>query len=175
MQVFMLIREVFSRKASIDWVLLLASSAIVFFGLVTMNAFTGDNLFFEKQLISFGVAIVAFFLATRVDTDMLKRTNVLVTLFIIVSTLLLVLFAVGHTAKGAQSWFKIGLFAFQPADAMKLLLVLILAKYFSRRHVEIANFRHIMVSGIYALIPFVLVLLQPDFGAVQRGPLSDGS
>ncbi|MFZ2303541.1 MAG: rod shape-determining protein RodA [Minisyncoccia bacterium] len=167
MRVFVLIREIFSRKASIDWVLLLASSAIVFFGLVTMNAYTGGNLFFEKQLISFCVAIIAFFLATQVDTDILKRTNVLVSLFIIVSMLLIVLFAVGHTAKGAQSWFKVGLFAFQPADAMKLLLVIILAKYFSRRHVEIAHFRHIIVSGIYALIPFVLVLLQPDFGSAM--------
>lgn len=167
MQVFMLIREVFSRKASIDWVLLLASCTIVFFGLVTMNAFTGENLFFEKQLISFAVAIVAFFLATQVDTDMLKRTNVLVTLFIVISALLLILFGIGHTAKGAQSWFKVGLFAFQPADAMKLLLVLMLAKYFSRRHVEIANFRHIIISGVYALIPFILVVLQPDFGSAM--------
>lgn len=167
MQVLSLIREVFSRKASTDWVILSASSAIVFFGLVTMNAFTGDNLFFEKQLISFGVAIIAFFLATMVDTDMLKRTNVLVTLFIIMSVLLIILFGIGHIAKGAQSWFKVGLFAFQPADAMKLLLVLMLAKYFSRRHVEIANFRHILVSGVYALIPFILVLLQPDFGSAM--------
>lgn len=167
MQVFTLIREVFSRKASIDWVLLLASFTIVFFGLVTMNAFTGENLFFEKQLISFMVAIGAFFLATQIDTDMLKRTNVLVTLFIIMSAMLLILFGVGHTAKGAQSWFKVGLFAFQPADAMKLLLVLMLAKYFSRRHVEIANFRHILVSGVYTLIPFILVLLQPDFGSAM--------
>lgn len=163
----MLIREVFSRKASIDWVLLSASFAIVFFGLVTMNAFTGENLFFEKQLVSFVVAIVAFFIATRVDTDMLKRTNVLVTLFIIMSVLLVVLFGLGHIAKGAQSWFKLGTFAFQPADAMKLLLILILAKYFSRRHVEIAHFRHIIVSGVYALIPFFLVLLQPDFGSAM--------
>ncbi|HAS85110.1 MAG TPA: rod shape-determining protein RodA [Candidatus Yonathbacteria bacterium] len=167
MQVFSLIREVFSRKASIDWVLLLACFAIVFFGLLTMNAFIGENLFFEKQLISFTVAIVAFFIATQVDTDMLKRTNVLVALFIIVSASLLILFSIGHTAKGAQSWFKIGLFAFQPADAMKLLLILILAKYFSRRHVEIAHFRHIIVSGAYALIPFFLVLLQPDFGSAM--------
>lgn len=167
MQVFMIIREVFSRKASIDWVLLLASFSIVFFGLVTMNAFTGENIFFQKQLISFGVAVLAFFLATQIDTDMLKRTNVLVTLFIIMSVLLLVLFGIGHTAKGAQSWFKIGLFAFQPADAMKLLLVLMLAKYFSRRHVEIANFRHILISGVYALIPFILVVLQPDFGSAM--------
>lgn len=167
MQGFRIVADIFSRKASIDWVLLLASVTIVFFGLVTMNAFVGENLFFEKQLISFAAAIGAFFLATRIDTDMLKRTNVLVTLFVIMSALLLILFGLGHVAKGAQSWFKLGLFAFQPADAMKLLLILILAKYFSRRHVEIADFRHIIVSGIYAFIPFVLILLQPDFGSAM--------
>ncbi len=167
MQVFALISEIFSRKASIDWVLLSATFAVVSFGLITMNAFVGTNLFFEKQLISFAVAIGSFFLATRVDTDMLKRTDVLVTLFILMSTLLIILFGLGHTAKGAQSWFKVGLFAFQPVDAMKLLLILILAKYFSRRHVEIAHFRHIIVSGVYALIPFLLVLLQPDFGSAM--------
>lgn len=167
MQVFTLIHEVFSRKVSIDWVLLLTASTVVLLGLITMNAFTGENLFFEKQIISFIVAIGAFFLATRVDTDILKRTNVLVALFAAMSVLLLVLFGLGHTAKGAQSWFKVGLFAFQPADAMKLLLIVILAKYFSRRHVEIAHFRHIIVSGVYALIPFLLVLLQPDFGSAM--------
>jgi len=167
MQVFTILREVFSRKTSIDWVLLSASVTIVLFGLITMNAFVGENLFFEKQLISFAVAIGAFFLATRIDTDILKRTDVLVALFVVMSVLLVILFGIGHTAKGAQSWFKIGLFAFQPADAMKLLLILILAKYFSRRHVEIAHFRHIIVSGVYALIPFILVLLQPDFGSAM--------
>ena len=41
---------------------------------------------------------------------------------------------------------------------------ILLAKYFSRRHVEIANIRHIIVSGVYAFILSVLVALQPDFG-----------
>lgn len=167
MQVFTLVRDIFSRKTSVDWMLLIPALLIVAAGLVTMNAFMGENLFFEKQLISLSVALVAFFLATRVDTDMLKRTNVLVILFIVVSGLLLVLFGLGHAAKGAQSWFKVGSFAFQPADAMKLLLVLILAKYFSRRHVEIAHFRHIIIAGVYAFIPFLLVLLQPDFGSAM--------
>ena len=48
---------------------------------------------------------------------------------------------------------------------MKLVLILLLAKYFSRRHVEIKNIKHLFVSGLYALIPFVLILLQPDFGS----------
>ena len=160
-----LVREVFSRKTSIDWVLLLSASAIVIFGLITMNAFVGQNMFFQKQLLSFAVALGAFFLATRVDTDVLKRTNVLVWLFSIIIFLLIILFAIGHISRGAQSWFRVGLFAFQPADAMKLILILVLSKYFLLRHVEIAHFRHIIVSGIYTMIPFVLVLLQPAFGS----------
>ena len=128
MQVFTLVRDVFSRKTSVDWMLLIPAILIAFAGLVTMNAFMGDNLFFEKQVISLSVALLAFFLATRVDTDMLKRTNVLVIFFIIISALLLVLFGIGHVAKGAQSWFKGGSFAFQSADAINLPLVLILRR-----------------------------------------------
>ncbi len=68
---------------------------------------------------------------------------------------------------GAQSWFNFGGFSFQPVDVMKLVLVLILAKYFSRRHVEIRNIKHIFISGFYALIPFILIILQPDFGSAM--------
>ncbi|OHA82692.1 MAG: rod shape-determining protein RodA [Candidatus Yonathbacteria bacterium RIFCSPLOWO2_01_FULL_43_27] len=167
MKFLALLREVFPRKASTDWVLFFSVLLVVSFGLVTMSTFAGENFFFEKQIISLGVAIGAFFLATRMDTDILKRTDVLVGLFLIMSAVLLVLFGLGSIAKGAQSWFKLGMFAFQPADAMKLLLILILAKYFSRRHIEIAHFRHIIVSGVYALIPFAMVLLQPDFGSAM--------
>ncbi len=167
MQIITLIREVFSRKASIDWMLLSSVLLVVVFGLITMSTFTSENMFFEKQLISLAVALGAFFLTTRVDTDMLKRTNVLVALFVAVSMLLVVLFVFAEVTKGAQSWFKVGIFAFQPADAMKLIIVLVLAKYFSRRHIEIAHFRHIIVSGFYAFIPFLLVLLQPDFGSAM--------
>jgi rod shape determining protein RodA len=45
-----------------------------------------------------------------------------------------------------------------------IVLILILAKYFSRRHTDIANVRHIIVSGVYALLVFILVFLQPDLG-----------
>ena len=40
-----------------------------------------------------------------------------------------------------------------------------MAKYFSRRHIEIANLRHILISGFYAFVLFLLVFLQPDFGS----------
>jgi len=44
-------------------------------------------------------------------------------------------------------------------------LILLLAKYFSKRHMEISAFKHIFVSGMYAGILGLLVLLQPDFGS----------
>ena len=50
---------------------------------------------------------------------------------------------------------------------MKIILILILAKYFSRRHVEIRDVKHIFISGLYALVPIILILLQPDFGSAM--------
>jgi rod shape determining protein RodA len=79
--------------------------------------------------------------------------------------LLLSLFVLGRVSHGAQSWFSFGGFAFQPVDLSKLAVILILSKYFSRRHVEIAHIRHIVVSGLYVMIIFILVFLQPDFGS----------
>jgi len=71
----------------------------------------------------------------------------------------------GSVFQGSQSWFNLGFFAFQPAELSKLVLVLLLAKYFSKRHVEIKQIRHIIVSGIYAGILFLLIMMQPDFGS----------
>lgn len=86
-------------------------------------------------------------------------------IFIASVLILVILSVIGHTAKGAQSWFSIGGMSFQPSDPIKLALIVLLAKYFSRRHVEIANIRHIFVSGFYAFIICILVFLQPDFGS----------
>ncbi len=151
-------------RTHIDWVMLGSAVLLVLFGLVTMNSFLESNYFFEKQIVWLFISVGVFFGASYVDWSFLKRTNVLVTLFSGMVALLVALLALGSVTKGAQSWIHFGLFAFQPTDLAKALLILILAKYFSRRHIEIANIRHIIVSGIYAFILFGLVAMQPDFG-----------
>ncbi|MFA5841178.1 MAG: rod shape-determining protein RodA [Candidatus Paceibacterota bacterium] len=154
----------------IDWLLVLFIMPIIAGGLVTMKSFApledGGN-FFSKQLIWIVLSLVVFFIFSFIDFRFLKRTNVLVFLFLFVSFLLLVLLVLGKVSHGAQSWFSFGLFSFQPVDIMKLVLVLVLAKYFSRRHVEIRDIKHIFISGFYALVPLILVLLQPDFGSAM--------
>ncbi len=130
-----------------------------------MNSFTeGSGLFF-KQIIWFLLSIVALFGASMVDWRFLRRTGSIVILFTISCLVLLFLFIAGSMFKGAQSWFDFGAFAFQPVDFAKLVLVILLAKYFSRRHIEIANVRHILISGFYTFLIFILVFLQPDFGS----------
>lgn len=138
---------------------------MLLFGLLTMNSFTGANILFEKQLIWIILSLVAFFTIALVDVRPLKQSGVLVSLFIFALSLLVLVVMVGSTIKGVKSWFQFSGFSFEPADPVKLLIILMLAKYFSRRHIEIAHYKHILISGLYAFIPFALIMLQPDFGS----------
>lgn len=156
--------EFIRRKLSIDWILFLAVLPIVGAGLVTMNSFGGNNAYFEHQLIWIGISFATFFIISSIDMSFLKRTNVIMILYGIVIGLLTLLFVLGTISKGAQSWFNLGGFSIQPIDPAKIILIVVLAKYFSRRHVEIADIRHIVISGVYAFLVFALVFLQPDFG-----------
>lgn len=152
----------FSR--SVNWLMLGAAGLLVMAGLVTMNSFGPSNSFFQQQMVWFLVSIAVFFGASLVDWRFLRTTPVVVTIFIASVVSLALLFGLGTITMGAMSRFDLGVFFIQPSDPAKLALVIILAKYFSRRHVEIAHARHIFVSGAYAFIFFILLFVQPDFG-----------
>lgn len=150
-------------RSNPDWALFIPAFIISLFGLVTMNSFSGESSFFSHQIIWLALALAGFSLANSIDWRFLNRTRVVVTLYATVITILVLLFSIGHIAKGAQRWISLGAFAFQPSDLAKFVIILLLAKYFSRRHIEIGNIRHIIVSGVYALIISGLVFLQPNF------------
>src|SRR3989344_2684019 len=148
-----------------DWLMFLAPLPLLAAGLVTMSSFTAESDFFGRQLLWIAIALVLSFVCSLIDWRFLRRSGVVMAIFIFGNLLLLGLMAWGSTLKGAQSWFSVGGVSLQPADFMKLALILVLAKYLSRRHVEIANVKHIIVSGVYGMIPFILIFLQPDFGS----------
>lgn len=145
--------------------LLGASLLLVAAGLVTMHTFARDSFFFDRQIIWLGLSLIVFFGASFVDWRFLRRTRVVTVLFILSAFVLALLFVLGTQTLGAISRFDLGLFFIQPSDPIKLVLIVMLAKYFSRRHVAIGHYRHIIVSGIYTLIFFILLFLQPDFGS----------
>lgn len=158
-------KRISSLLAGVDWVLMSSVCVIVCAGLVTMNSFVGDTSFFDKQLILFFISFGVFLVASAIDWRFLRRTQIVMIVYGVSVVLLSLLFVVGAVFKGAQSWFSVGGFTFQPVDGAKLAIILVLSKYFSRRHIEIARIRHILVSGFYVGIVFLLVFLQPDFGS----------
>ena len=155
-------RQAFSH---VDWFLFGAAVTISLAGLLTMRSFSAENFFFERQIVWICAAIGTFFVASLGDYSFLRRTPVVVGCFAFVVSLLGLIFAFGAVVKGAQTRFDLGLFAIQPADPAKLILVMVLAKYFGRRHIEIKHIRHILVSGAYAFLICAMVLMQPDFGS----------
>lgn len=159
---------IFKLAASIDWYLFLSAVFLSIAGIITISTFSvsgAETGLAFRQSIWLIVSTVVLALATLVDWRFLRDSRFITSIFIFSVLVLLALFVVGSVFKGARSWFDLGLFAFQPTDFAKLALVLVLSKYFSRRHIEIANVRHIFLSGFYAFIIFILVLLQPDFGS----------
>jgi len=148
-----------------DWLLIALAVVITGLGIVTMNSFTGDSIFFTRQVIWLFVSLGVLFLVSRFDTRVLYRSTTIVAIYALtILSLILVLFF-GTIVLGAQNRFDFGFFAFQPSDPAQLALILVLAKYFSRRHMEIGHYKHILVSGTYMLIMFGLLFLQPDFGS----------
>ena len=155
----------FRLFAHIDWFLFAAALAISLLGLVTMRPLAGDyEPFYDRQIIWLAVSVVVFFLTSLPSYVFLRRTVVVSALFSGILAILALIFVTGSIFSGAQSWFNLGFFAIQPSDPAKIILIIVLAKYFARRHVEIANLKHIFVSGAYAAAVCGLVFLQPDFG-----------
>lgn len=153
-----------AKKSSVDWILFGAAAALCALGLITMSSFEASDPFFLRQSIWIVLGMMVFFGASVVDWRFLRRSGVAAGFYGFLLIPLIMLVVLGHAVKGAKSWIAIGTLGIEPAEFVNLALIILLAKYFSRRHIEIANFRHILVSGVYAGLVFVLVAIQPDFG-----------
>jgi len=134
-------------------------------GLITMYSPQATDQYFETQISWILIASTVFFVALLPDYRFLRLGNASFYLFIAITLLLLLVLVVGEVTLGAQSRFNLGIFSIQPAEPAKLVLIIVLAKYFSKRHEAIGAVRHVVVSGLYALVLFGLVFIQPDFGS----------
>jgi rod shape determining protein RodA len=150
-----------------DSVLFFSVLSLSLLGLVTMYSHVGDNAFFNRQIVWIVLATVALFLAMVPDYRFLRTGNIAFFFYVSTVFLLLLVLVIGEITLGAQSRFDLGLFSLQPSDPAKLVLIIVLAKYFAKRHEMIGNFKHIIISGAYAMAIFALVFIQPDFGSAM--------
>lgn len=148
-----------------DSVLFFSVLSLSLLGLVTMYSHVGDNAFFDRQILWISLATLALFAAMVPDYRFLRTGNIAFFFYVISASLLLLVLLIGEITLGAQSRFDLGFFSLQPSDPAKLVLIIVLAKYFAKRHALIGDFKHIIISGAYAMFIFGLVFIQPDFGS----------
>lgn len=147
-----------------DWTLLLPALALSLAGMLTMSTFGQGTSLAPRQMLWLAIATALYFGLSTFDMRFIRRTSVVVTFYALAGVLLASLLLFAHPVMGARAWFSLGPISFQPADFAKLALIMLLAKYLSRRHVEIGDFRHIIISGAYALAFTLLILVEPDMG-----------
>jgi rod shape determining protein RodA len=89
--------------------------------------------------------------------------------------LLAVLSPLGSASKGAQAWFQIGTFQFQPSEFAKIATGLFLARYLASLNNRVLEFRQIFTGVAIVAFPMVLVAIEPDMGgAAMYAPLLIG-
>lgn len=148
-----------------EWPLLLIPAALTVLGILTMHPFdAAATSLAPKQLMWLGVGTAAFLTISAADMRFIRRGPVVLAGYVATLGLLALLLVAAHEVMGAKSWFVIGPFSFQPADFGKIAFIALMAKYFSRRHMEIGNFKHVIVSGAYTASIVLLLLLEPDLG-----------
>jgi len=104
---------------SMDWLLFGALFFISVAGVLTMNSFGSEKTLFYRQIIWLSISTLVLFTASIIDWRFLRRSSSTIILFSVSCFLLLLLFVLGSVFKGAQSWFNLGAFAFQPVDFVK--------------------------------------------------------
>ncbi len=154
-------------KFNIDWVMIFSTIPLLAAGLMTMNSLTGQSYHFNRQLVWLLLAFLVFFICAAIDWRFLRRSGFVLMIYLFGVASLFMLFLFGEVTRRTFSWFALGGVSFQPAEMVKLFLIIILAKYFTRRHIEISQIKHIILSGFYAFVPFVLIFLQPDLGSAM--------
>jgi rod shape determining protein RodA len=158
----------FSHIRKYDWVLLGAIFLLMMVGIVSLLSISGVKPvhFFARQLVWAGVGLCLLMGASLIDFRLFKtRSGAVLALYGISVSLLLIVISRTLVIRGVRSWLTFGGFSVEPVELVKLTLIILLAKFFSKRHVEIYRIRHLIVSGAYAGLPALLVLLQPDLGS----------
>ncbi|ADE56743.1 MULTISPECIES: rod shape-determining protein RodA [Aminobacterium] len=158
------IKEIFAYG---DKVLIISVLALFVLGVLSiysaeMGVGRKASGFAMRQLVWGLISLVVFFVVIKVGYRRLINWAYFIYWVFSVGSLLIVLLT-GLTVKGAQSWLNLGLLRFQPSEAGKIGLALVMAKHFCRYPPE--NLSRFIGGLILAGISTLLVFIQPDLGS----------
>lgn len=161
-------QDVLRRRASllqrlhIDGMLLLLLLLLAAGSLFILYSASGKNWdLLIKQATSFGIGLCGMLVIAQLEPRFMARWVPLAYLGVVV--MLLAVEFVGYTAMGATRWIKVGAIRFQPSEFMKIVMPMTIAWYLSARVLP-PGIKHTLVSLALIVVPFVLILKQPDLG-----------
>jgi rod shape determining protein RodA len=152
----------------LDWVLLLAVSAITAFsvfviGAATENDVPGDPRYYvDRQLLFVAMGVVLLIVAMRVNLERLARWSW--GLWGGLLGALAVVFVVGSAVKGSNRWITIGPLNVQPSEIGKVVIAVVLAGIAIERIESVGSARFTLFLVGVAAVPAGIVFLQPDLG-----------
>lgn len=170
----------------VDVVIILLTTALLLFGLVTLlnvmsDPFDGTEVglegflsrlnmeYFNRQLVSILISLAVAMPIAFLDYD--KYKPFVKTAYLVICGLLILLLVVKVNTRGVFGWYKIGTSrAFQPSELGKVVLLVSLSKFVSEaydRRGHFNNFWDVLQAVMIFVIPFGLVMLQPDFGTAM--------
>jgi rod shape determining protein RodA len=155
----------------VDISLALTSLVISGLGLVMVYSATRTRLaaqginphyYVERQAVFVVIGLLAMMLCAAVDYRVILAFSPIVYAGTVLS-LLAVLSPVGSRSKGAQAWFQLGSYQFEPSEIAKVALIICLAAYCASHRGELDGRRLLVVLGLGA-VPFALIYVQPNLG-----------
>lgn len=161
---------IFIHLKKLDWLLIISVLLLVSIGLLSIYSSSlgrGDFLNFQKQFIFLGIGFFLMLAISFFDYRVLRNNPYLILALYLFGLFALVgLFIFGPEIRGIRAWYKIGPISIDPVSFLKIVLIILLAKYFSMRHVKMYQIQHILLSGFYVFLPASLIFFQPNLGSV---------
>jgi rod shape determining protein RodA len=152
----------------LDWVLLLATLALIVYGVAmiyfaTRHDIDGDALYYARgQVVNVLVGLAALIVVSLVDYEVYRRWQWVFYIATVVS--IAAVYVVGSVTRGSRRWIELPFFNLQPSQIGLFLVTIALGAFLVDR-MELLGTRRITLEALlYVAVPAVLVFFQPDFG-----------
>ena len=156
-----------NKLKNVDWFLLVLLSALMFVAYFVIQSATFNTIKYvgkeNNQLLFFMLGMVMVLAMNFIDYRIYLKSSWI--LYAIGLLSLILLYPFGATKNGAMGWYDFGAISFQPAELVKVIIIIGMAHLLGKRNGDALRFtRDILPIGVYVLIPFALILIQPDLG-----------
>lgn len=164
-----------------DWGFLIVIFTICCVGLVVLfSALTAGQEagvvsgLFKKQMVWMGSGFIIMMILMMVDYRELDKLQLFIYAFC--AGLLVIVLIFGQISGGSRRWLALGFLRIQPSELMKIALIISLASAYSTSVTQTGiNFRKLIKPAVLSLIPFALIVDQPDLGTAMLLILIAGS